>query len=62
MPVVSVTIGAGDHQPMQHGQVDGPLDIEVELPFAQQVAEDIRATGLSPQPPEHQVGADAEPP
>jgi hypothetical protein len=30
-----MAIRARDHQPVQHGQVDGPLDIEAELPFAQ---------------------------
>jgi len=46
--------------PMQHGQVNGPLDIEAEVPFSEQSAQDIAAPGLLPQPPEHQVGADTE--
>jgi hypothetical protein len=32
--MMCMAIGARDHQPVQHGQVDGPLDIEAELPFA----------------------------
>src|SRR6202035_1830639 len=62
VPVVSVTIRAGDHEPMQHGQVDDPLDIEAEVPFGEQTAQDIATPGLLPQPSEHEVGADAEPP
>ena len=57
-----VAVGAGHHQPVQHGQIDGPLDIEAELPFAQQAAQHIATAGLLPQPSEHQVGADADPP
>ena len=53
MPIVSVTIRARDHQSVQHGQVDGPLDIEPEVPFSEQTAQDIATPGLLPQPSEH---------
>jgi len=43
-----MAVGAGDHQPVQYGQVDGPFDIEVELPIAQQSAQDVATPGLLP--------------
>jgi hypothetical protein len=61
-PIMGVAIRPGHQQSMQHGQVDGALDIEAEAAFAQQAAQDVTTAGLLPQLPEHQVGADAEPP
>src|SRR3954470_11125351 len=60
VPVMRMAVGARDHQPVQHGQVDGPLDIEAELALAQQTVQDVATAGLLPQPPEHQLGADAD--
>jgi hypothetical protein len=57
-----MAVRAGHHQPVQHGQVDGAFDIEAEAAFAQQAAQDLAAAGLLPEPPEHQVGADADAP
>src|ERR1700741_2003183 len=47
---------------MQHGQVDGPLDVEAEMPFTEQTAQHIATSGLLPQPTEHEIGPDADPP
>lgn len=44
---------------MQHRQVDRALDVEAEVAVGQQPAQHIPAAGLLPQPPEHQVRADA---
>ena len=62
VPVRRVAVGARDHQSVQHGQVDGALDVEAELPFAQQTAQHIATPGLPPQPAEYEVGADADAP
>ena len=62
VPVMRMAVGAGDHEPMQHGQINGPLDVEAEVPFGQQVAQDIATSGFLPQPSEYEVGADADPP
>ena len=42
--------------------MDGPLDIEAEMSFGQQIAQDIAASGLLPHPSEYEVGADGDPP
>ncbi|MFL5252611.1 MAG: hypothetical protein ACJ8AI_06915, partial [Rhodopila sp.] len=62
LPASGMAIRAGHHQPVQHGQVDDPLDIEAEVSIDQQAAQHVAAAGLLPQPPEHQVGADTAPP
>src|SRR4051794_313384 len=61
LPVMGVAIRTRDHQPVQHGQVDGTFDVEAETAFGQQAAQDIAAASFPPQPPEHQVRADAAP-
>jgi hypothetical protein len=33
-----MAVGTGDHQPMQHCQVDGAFDIETEAPPSQVLA------------------------
>jgi hypothetical protein len=61
LPGAGVAIGAGDHQPMQHGEVDRALDIEAEAALARMAAQHVTATGLGPQPTEYQIRTDAAP-
>ncbi len=58
-PGPGVAVGAGDHQPMQHGEIDGALGVEAELAATQMPLQHLAAAGLLPEPAEHQVGADA---
>src|SRR6516165_7299043 len=62
LPRAGVAGGAGDHQSMQHSEIDRALGIEAELPLGQMPAQHQATTGFLPQPAEHQVGADAVPP
>ena len=59
LPRAGVAVGAGDHQAVQHRQVDGALGIEAEAPSGQVPAQHRLASGLPPEMAEHQVGADA---
>jgi hypothetical protein len=54
-----MTVGAGDHQPVHHRQVDRTLDVKAEAPPAQMPAQHRLTAGLPPELAEHQVGADA---
>jgi hypothetical protein len=38
LPCAGMAVGTGDHQPMQHCQVDGAFDIETEAPPSQVLA------------------------
>ena len=59
-PSAGVTVRAGDHQAVQHGEIDRPLDIEAEAPPGQQAAQHVAASGFGPQAAKHQVGSDAD--
>src|SRR4051795_10896314 len=52
-------VRAGDHDPVQHGGEDGPLDRKLEAAPGEEILDDRTAPGLLPQPPEQQRGADA---
>src|ERR1051325_1219481 len=46
---------------MQHGQVDGALEVTAEAAVCEQALEHVAAAELLPQPPEHEIGPDADP-
>src|SRR5829696_4601047 len=52
-------VRAGDHDPVQHGGEDGPLDRKLEAPPGKEILDDRAAAGLVPQPPEQQGCTDA---
>jgi hypothetical protein len=58
-PRAGMAVGAGDHQTMQHGQVNGALDIEAEAAGGQVPAQHLLAADLAPEMAEHQIGTDA---
>ena len=62
LPAAGVAIRARHHQPVQHRQIDRPLQVEPKLPIGQQVFEHRLATGLDPQSAKYQIGSDARPP
>jgi len=53
-----MAVGTGNHQPVQHRQVDGAFDVETEAPPGQMLAQDCLTSGLAPKMAEHQIGAD----
>jgi len=56
-PGVGVAVGARDHQPMQHGEVDGAFGIEAEMALTQMPLQHLTAAGRLPEPAKHQVGS-----
>jgi hypothetical protein len=54
-----MAVGAGDHQPVQHRQVDRAFDVEAEAPSGHMPVQHHPASGLPPEMAEHEVGADA---
>src|SRR5690349_12156356 len=56
LPCAGMTIGAGDHQPVHHRQVDRAFDVEAEASPGQMPAQHHLAAGLPPEMAEHQVG------
>ena len=58
-PLLAGAVRAGDHDPVQHGGEDRPLDRELEATPGQQVLDDGLAAGLLPQPSEQPRRADA---
>jgi hypothetical protein len=54
-----VAVGTGDHQPMQHGEIDGAFGVEPEMPLTQIPLHHCAAADLVPEPTERQVGSDA---
>jgi hypothetical protein len=59
-PVAGVAIGARNHQPVQHSEIDRALDIESKTPVGEQAVQHVATTRLGPKPAKHQVGSDAE--
>jgi hypothetical protein len=57
-----MAIRAGDHQAMQHREIDRALDVEAEPATGHQSFDHLAAANLMPQPPEHQVRPDADSP
>ena len=58
-PLLAGAVRAGNHDPVQHGGENRPLDRDLEAAPAEQVLDHRPATGLLPQPPEQQRRADA---
>ena len=58
-PLLAGPVRAGDHDPVQHGGEDGPLDRKLEPALSEQILDHGPAAGLLPQPPEQQRRADA---
>jgi hypothetical protein len=58
LPCTGMTVRTGDHQAVQHRQVDGAFNVEAEAAPGQMLAQHRLAAGLSPQMAEHQIGAD----
>jgi hypothetical protein len=58
-PLLAGAVGAGDHQPMQHGQEHGPFDGNGEAAVAAQLMQDRAASAVAPQALEQQRRADA---
>ena len=48
VPVGGMAVRAGNHEPMHHAQVDGPLAIEAEVPISELAAQHVAAAGLLP--------------
>jgi hypothetical protein len=59
LPGAGVEIGLGDHQSMQHREVDRTLDIKAAPTIGQMTAQYV--TGLDPEPAEHQIRTDTAP-
>ncbi len=47
-PVIGMAVGARDHQPVQHGEVDRALDIKGKAPVGNEALEHIAATRFRP--------------
>ena len=47
-PVIGMAVGARDHQPVQHGEVDRALDIKGKAPVGNEALEHIAATPFPP--------------
>ena len=47
---------------MQYREIDRPLDVEAEPSTDKQGTDHLGASGLPPQPTEHKIRADADPP
>ena len=62
LPGAGMAVGAGDHQPVHHGEIDRPLHVEAELAPGERRAQHLATAGLGPQPTEHQVRPDATAP
>jgi hypothetical protein len=54
-----MAVGAGDHQSVQHRQIDAAFGIAAEAPPGQMPTQHRRAAGFLPEVAEHQIGADA---
>ena len=59
-PLKRAAVGAGDHETVQHGHEHRTFDIEVMVAGGQQLAHDLLAAGLTPQPFEDQRRADRD--
>ena len=57
-PGVGGTVGARDHQPVQHGQEAGALQREAEAALRGQIFDHRSAAGLLPEPFEGERGTD----
>ena len=58
LPCAGMAVRAGDHQPVNHRQVDRAFDVEAEAPPGQMPAQHRLAACFSPEVPEHQIGTD----
>jgi len=58
-PALAGAIRARDHDPVQHGDEDRALDVELEAAAGETVVEHIGDTDALPQAPERQRRADA---
>jgi hypothetical protein len=47
-PIVGMAVGARDHQPVQHGEINGALDIKAKAPVGNQALEHVAASRLRP--------------
>ena len=59
-PVAGVPVGARDHQPVQHCEIDRALDIKSKVPVGEHALQHVAASRFRPQPAKHQVGSDAQ--
>jgi hypothetical protein len=57
LPSAGMAVGAGHHQPVEHRQVGGALDVEAETASGQMLMQHRLAAGASPQVAEHQIRA-----
>src|SRR5512134_3751922 len=62
VPSAGMAIRARDHQAMQYSEIDCSLDVEAEPSTDEQATDHLGAAGLAPQPTEHKIRADADPP
>ena len=62
VPSAGMAIRARDHQAMQYREIDRSLDVEAEPSPDKQGTDHLGAAGLPPQPTEHKIRADADPP
>src|SRR4249920_1321432 len=62
VPSAGMAIRARDHQAMQYREIDRSLDVEAEPSTDEQGTDHLGAYGLPPQPTEHKIRADADPP
>jgi len=47
-PVVGMAVGARDHQPVQHREIDGALDIKGKAPVGEESLQHVTASRLGP--------------
>ena len=59
-PLKRAAVGARDHETVQHGHEHRALDIEMMVAGGEQLAHDLLAAGLTPQPFEDQRRADRD--
>src|SRR5262249_60034970 len=59
LPLVGGAVAAGLYQAVQHGEEDRPLEVELEAASVEELAEDLLASGIAPEPLEDQGAADA---
>ena len=62
VPSAGMAIRARDHQAMQYREIDRSLDVEAEPSTDKQGTDHLGTAGLPPQPTEHKIRADADPP
>lgn len=57
-PCAGMAVRTRDHQPVQHGEINGALDIAAEAAAGEKAGEHGAAAGLRPEAAEHQIGSD----